>query len=332
MLAAIFGPFLLGLVLALASGRVLIPILRKLKAGQTISSDAPQRHQTKAGTPTMGGAIIVLGGLLGGLLYPAPSGDRLRLLAVLACTLGFGLIGFIDDLLIVRRGKNLGLRAREKLLGQVLVAGLFEAWYWWGDPARLGTGEAWIPPVVGAIVVFHLLLLVGFSNAVNLTDGLDALAGTVTVPIWLALGLGGAFWTAAGVAGIGGVSDYGVVAVCGAFAGATVGYLWYNAHPAQVFMGDTGSLAVGGGLAAAAIALRLEWLLLVAAAVPVVEAASVTLQVVSFKTRGKRIFKMAPLHHHFELCEWPETRVVGRFAIASALACALALTLFFSRA
>jgi phospho-N-acetylmuramoyl-pentapeptide-transferase len=128
---------------------------------------------------------------------------------------------------------------------------------------------------------------------------------------------------------VGGVGDWGVVAFCAAMAGATVGYLWYNAHPAEVFMGDTGSLAIGGGMAAAAIAMRLEWIILVAALVHLVEAASVTIQVISFKTTGRRIFKMSPLHHHFELCEWPETRIVARFAIASVLCGVAALLLVF---
>jgi phospho-N-acetylmuramoyl-pentapeptide-transferase len=234
----------------------------------------------------------------------------------------------VDDLLIVLRGKNLGLRAREKLLGQFIVAIAFSAWYLWADPGRVPLGDSSLTLPRLLLAAFHVLLLVGMSNAVNLTDGLDGLAAGVTLPTWLVLGIMGALAPAMAATT---AVDPGLVVFCAAFAGATVGYLWYNAHPAQVFMGDTGSLAIGGGLTAAAIALRQEWLLLIAAAVPLVEMFSVMLQVASFKTTGKRIFKMSPLHHHFELCEWPETRIVVRFGIASALCGVLALVVAYLR-
>jgi phospho-N-acetylmuramoyl-pentapeptide-transferase len=330
MLGALFPPFVLGLLTALAAGWFLIPILTKLKARQTISTDAPKRHQTKAGTPTMGGAIIVVGVLIPALFYRPASGDVSQLRAVLLATLAFGAVGFLDDYLIVKRGKNLGLRAREKLLGQFIVAIAFAVWNYLTQlrPAFVASPyESWAPM---ALSVFHVLLMVGMSNAVNLTDGLDGLAAGVSLPVWICLAALGALWrNGGGHLPFGGVDQPGVVILCAAFAGATVGYLWYNAHPAQVFMGDTGSLAIGGGMAAAAIALRQEWLLLLAGLVHLVEAASVTLQVISFKTTGKRIFKMSPLHHHFELCEWPETRIVARFAIASALCAGAALSLMF---
>jgi phospho-N-acetylmuramoyl-pentapeptide-transferase len=276
----------------------------------------------------MGGGIILFGMLLPALFYRPPSGSVAELRAVLLCTLGFGVIGFLDDYLIVKRGRNLGLRAREKLLGQFIVGGGFAAWYYFFGasralPAPDGSFQWW--PVVMA--VYHVLLLVGMSNAVNLTDGLDGLAAGVSLPVWAFLALAGALVPLAS----GGGGNPAVVLFCAAFAGATLGYLWYNAHPAQVFMGDTGSLAIGGGVAAAAVALHQEWLILLAAGVHVVEAASVMLQVISFKSTGKRIFKMSPLHHHFELCEWPETRIVGRFAVASALCAAVALSLLFWR-
>ncbi len=342
MLPYLFGPFLVGTLLALVAGWLLIPVLRKLKARQTISTDAPKSHLKKGGTPTMGGAFLLLAGLVGALIYPRPGGEMAPITAVLLATIGFGLVGFIDDLLIVVRGKNLGLRAREKLLGQFIVGIAFAVWWAMHTPAwtyfspeagavsvqagAVQGAPAWWPWVLGA---YHVLLMVGMSNAVNLTDGLDGLAGGVSLPVWLTLGLMAAFgaqahpWFGANVA------DHGLIIFCGAMAGATLGYLWYNAHPAQVFMGDTGSLAIGGGIAVVAIAMRLEWIVLVAALVHIVEAGSVTLQVISFKTTGKRIFKMSPLHHHFELCEWPETRVVARFVIASALCCLTALLIYF---
>jgi phospho-N-acetylmuramoyl-pentapeptide-transferase len=309
MPSAVWEPFLTGVVVALAAGWLLIPLLRRLKARQFISADAPQRHQAKAGTPTMGGAIILAGALLPALLQPGALGNG-YLLAVVFCTAAFGAIGFLDDFLIITRGRSLGLRAREKLAGQFIAAGAFTAWW-----HLLGGGGAGHAPVIGGLLAaYQVLLLVGMSNAVNLTDGLDGLAAGVSLPVWIALAVLG---------GMSATADPATVAFCAAAAGATLGYLWYNAHPAQVFMGDTGSLAIGGGMAAAAIVMRQEWILLVAALVHLVEAASVTLQVISFKTTGKRIFKMSPLHHHFELCEWPETRIVARFAIASAM-CAVA--------
>jgi phospho-N-acetylmuramoyl-pentapeptide-transferase len=248
---------------------------------------------------------------------------------VLLATLGFGLIGFVDDLLIITRGKNLGLRAREKLLGQFIVAIAFAVWYYRADPTR----AAWDAPLFTAprllLSVWYVFLMVGLSNAVNLTDGLDGLAAGVTLPSWVALGVIGAFSPV--VTGLGAATDYGLVVFCAAFAGATIGYLWYNAHPAQVFMGDTGSLAIGGGLTAAAIALHQEWVLLVITGIPLIEMFSVILQVLSFKLTKKRIFKMSPLHHHFELCELPETRIVARFGIASALFALTALLIVFYR-
>ncbi|HEU4753862.1 MAG TPA: hypothetical protein VFU47_12210, partial [Armatimonadota bacterium] len=198
MLAAFVSAFLAGLVLALLAGWGLIPALRKLKARQFISSDAPQRHQAKAGTPTMGGAIILAGGLLAALLLPLPpiaeiGGDRQPAYAVLLCTLGFGLVGFLDDLLIIVRGRNLGLRAREKLLGQFVVAIAFTAWFW------LSGGWLQQSSLAPLLAVYCVLLMVGMSNAVNLTDGLDGLAAGVSLPVWLVLAvLGG---TGAGFAG-----------------------------------------------------------------------------------------------------------------------------------
>lgn len=323
MLSSLFGPALAGLLAAVVVGFFLIPMLRRLKAGQVISLDAPERHRTKGGTPTMGGWIIVIGGLLPAWLYPHPGGVGAALLAVTLVILAFALIGFLDDFLIIRRGKNLGLRAREKLALQFIAAIAFSGWWAMTEQSFLSPDvDRSVGPARIALAAFHVLILVGLSNAVNLTDGLDGLAAGVSLPVWITLALLATFGPAVQQGG-----DYGVAAACAAFAGATVGYLWYNAHPAQVFMGDTGSLAIGGGLAAAAILIRAEWLLLLAASVHLAEAASVTLQVISFKTTGKRIFRMSPLHHHFELEKVPETRIVARFSIVSAACGLLALAL-----
>ncbi|MBM3457772.1 MAG: phospho-N-acetylmuramoyl-pentapeptide-transferase [Armatimonadetes bacterium] len=330
MVASLFGPALLGLLTAILAGRLLIPLLQRLKARQVISTDAPVRHLSKGGTPTMGGGIILVGALVGGLLYPRPGGSGTTVAALWITTLAFGAIGFLDDYLIIRRGKNLGLRAREKLALQFLVAGAFSVWWYAHDRALASVllVQSGPDPQRVALALFHALLLAGLSNAVNLTDGLDGLAAGVSLPIWGALAL----LAALGMA-FGSFADLGLAAACAGFAGASIGYVWYNAHPAQVFMGDTGSLAIGGGLAAAAILLRQEWLLIPAAAVHWAEAASVTLQVVYFKaTGGKRIFRRSPLHHHFEELQVPETRIVARFTIASIACCLLALALVYRTA
>lgn len=326
MLGRILAPFIVGLGFALLLGWPLILFLRRFKARQAISTDAPQRHQAKAGTPTMGGLIILSGGLVASLLGTEWSPG---LLAALALTAGYTGIGFLDDFLIVRRGKNLGLKARQKLLGQFAFAIAFVWWYHASAPplpAFLGAAPA--PWLRFAWQAFQVLLVVGMSNAVNLTDGLDGLAAGVSLPVWLALALlADPRFYPANLADGAARGDFGAAALAAGFAGATLGYLWFNAHPAQVFMGDTGSLPIGAAMAAAAILLRQEWALLLAGMVHVIEAGSVTAQVISFKTTGRRIFRMSPLHHHFELAGWPETRVVTRFAVVSALCAAVALLL-----
>ena len=283
-------------------GPVTIPLLHRLKFGQVVREDGPAGHKTKTGTPTMGGLLMLAGICVAVLtVYSSSSVAWLMLFMTLAC----GVLGFIDDYIKVVLKRNLGLRAKEKLLGQILIALVFS----WIITRYMGRGtEIWIPGLavnwdIGYL--FHILvffIIVGTTNAVNLTDGLDGLAaGTIVV----AMGI------------------YAVVAwslgqpdVAGFFAvvsGAALGFLVFNRHPARIFMGDTGSLALGGALAAGAILTRTELLLPVIGAVFVAEALSVILQVASFKTTGRRIFRMSPLHHHFELGGWPETRVVRMF-------------------
>jgi phospho-N-acetylmuramoyl-pentapeptide-transferase len=306
-------PLLLALVVSIAAGGPIVAGLRRLKARQVISTDAPKSHQRKAGTPTMGGILIMLAGAAGSL---AVGPHSLELFGALAATLAFSAIGLLDDLLIVTRGKNLGLKARQKLALQVMFAVLFVAW-WDGVQAR-GSGS---PSAL--TVIFHLFLLVAMSNAVNLTDGLDGLAAGAAVPLFLLFGLIGSLGAAFDRFGIAG--NHGLASFSMAMAGACLGFLWFNAHPALVFMGDTGSLGLGGAMAAMAIMLHAELPLLLAAGVYLAEAASVVLQVASFKTTGRRIFRMSPLHHHFELAGWPETRVVLRFWILAAALAALTL-------
>ncbi|PTX51238.1 phospho-N-acetylmuramoyl-pentapeptide-transferase [Melghirimyces profundicolus] len=305
-LAVAFG---LGVLL----GPFVIPILRRLKFGQSIREEGPKAHQKKAGTPTMGGTIfltvIVLTAIpLSNVFFFESLAD---LFFLLFATLGYGILGFMDDYIKVVMKRNLGLTAKQKLLGQLFI-GLVLFWVLW--EVRIVRGEN---PAISTIHLpgtdlhFELnwiylpllvLMMIAASNAVNLTDGLDGLvAGTAAIAY-------GAY------AVIGMVqSNYMVVIFSASVVGALLGFLVFNAHPAKVFMGDTGSLALGGGLAALSVITKTELLLPIIGAVFVIETLSVMLQVTSFKLRGKRIFRMSPVHHHFELIGWSEWRVVTTF-------------------
>ncbi|AEF95180.1 Phospho-N-acetylmuramoyl-pentapeptide-transferase [Desulfotomaculum nigrificans CO-1-SRB] len=298
-------------------GPIAIPLLRRLKFGQTIRAEGPARHMAKSGTPTMGGIMFLVGIALASIiLLSGPVKGRYEGLVVLMVTLGYGLIGFIDDFIKVVMKRNLGLRGREKLFGQLILAVIL------GVVAvfKLGRGTDYIIPFSGLIspggIGFDLgfipflgitiLVLLGASNAVNLTDGLDGLAAGATVFT------SAAFVLLAMVSG-----KVGTAIVLAAVAGGCLGFLAYNRHPARVFMGDTGSLALGGALGAAAVVTRNELLLVIIGGLYVLEALSVIIQVISFKTTGKRVFRMSPLHHHFELSGWSEKRVVRTFWLIS---------------
>ncbi len=307
-------PAAVAFLIALALGPVVIPALRRLKFGQSIREEGPQRHLAKAGTPTMGGVLILVALTIPAVIFAGKSAEVWLALFV---TLGHGLIGFLDDYIKVVLKRNLGLKAREKILGQIImaVALAYIATTYFGR----GT-DLWIP-FLGANVDFGplyyiliFLVLIGTTNAVNLTDGLDGLAaGTTTI-------------AAAAYAVIALVFGNQPLAVfCLALAGAALGFLRYNAHPAKVFMGDTGSLALGGALAAVAVLTKTELLLVIVGGVFVLEALSVIIQVISFKSTGKRIFRMSPIHHHFELGGWSETKVVTVFWLAGAVFAALGL-------
>ena len=310
---------LLTLVTALAivlfSGVYFLPMLHRLKYGQSIREEGPASHQAKSGTPTMGGVMIVLAVTAATLLF-APL--TVTTLLALFIFLGHFLLGFADDYIKVVKKRNLGLRAYQKLLGQLgiaLVTILI------GRHLLGHDTSVWVPVLgtsldIGAwYYVLVVFVLVGTSNAVNLTDGLDGLAaGTVAVAaLFYAMLLYG--------------TDSSLMAFSAAIIGACVGFLWYNHHPARIFMGDTGSLALGGALAGIAILSRTEALLPIVGIIFVCEALSVILQVASFKTRGKRIFRMSPIHHHFELGGWRETRVVYTFWGVGALGALLAWVL-----
>lgn len=296
---------LVAMAIVLAIGPVSIRILRKMKFGQSIRSDGPATHLVKAGTPTMGGIMILIGVFAATLLFsPRALGSAWAMFM----TLGFGAIGLADDFIIVVAKRSLGLRARYKLVAQIILAGLVGVFA--ATRPELGTAVS-VPFLRQSVdlglgyVAFAIIVVVGASNAVNLTDGLDGLAaGTVTIAA-LAYGV---------IAAYKGAHDLGIFAF--ALAGACVGFAWFNCHPAQVIMGDTGSLALGAALGCLAILTKTELLLVVIGGVFVIEALSDIIQVTYFRaTHGRRVFRMAPLHHHFELSGWREPKVVTRFWI-----------------
>lgn len=298
---------LAGAAVCAGSVRLLLPWLRRA-ARQPIREDAPPRHRQKAGTPTLGGLAILAGGVL-----PAVVTSREPALAVaVAATVAYGAIGLVDDWLSLRRGRNLGLRAREKLALQVPVA-LGVGWYAarttpQGTALALPWGGSW--ELGWLYVAFAAVFVVGFANGVNLTDGLDGLAA----------GCGAvAFGTYTVVALRSGRPE--LAALAAALAGSCLGFLWFNAHPAQVIMGDVGSQALGAAVATLAVLTRTELLLVLVGVVFVVEAASVVVQVAYFKaTGGRRVFRSSPLHHHFELVGWEEPKIVTRSWLVACLA------------
>ncbi len=315
---------LTALAVGLALGGPLIRALRRRQIGQSIRAEGPASHQVKAGTPTMGGLLILLAITLPTVLWADPTEPWVWVVTL--TTLLFGAIGFADDFLKVRRGKNLGLRAWEKIGLQIVVALVAAVAIRLIAGNTPHAGEVSLPFLKNlhldlglAYVPFVALVLVGSSNAVNLTDGLDGLAiGSVLIASATYM----LFTYLAGHAKIAqylqipAVSGAGEVSVfCAAMVGASLAFLWFNCHPAQVFMGDVGSLALGAAIGCAAVISKQELLLVVVGGLFVAEALSVILQVASFKLRGKRIFRMSPLHHHFELGGWAETQVVVRFWI-----------------
>jgi len=328
------GAFLTALAIAWLLGPRVIEKLGAMRARQVVRDDGPQSHLKKAGTPTMGGVLILLAVTVSTLLW-AQLTNRFIWLALLA-TLAMGAVGFADDYLKVTRGTSVGLRPRQKLVWQFAI-GLAVGTYLYLFPADAFTTKLaipflkrWIPELGFAYIAFAMLVIVGCSNAVNLTDGLDGLA---IVPTLMAAAT---FTLLAYVAGnaimahylqvifVRGASELPVFAA--ALVGASLGFLWYNAHPAQVFMGDTGSLALGGALAAVALITKNELVLVVAGGCFVVEALSVIIQVFWYKRTGQRVFRMAPIHHHYELNGLPESKIIVRFWIVSFVLQIIALT------
>ena len=311
----IFIPVLVSFALSAIMGPVIIPVLRNLKMGQTEREEGVKEHLKKAGTPTMGGVIILLSILITSLFYIR---SNPQIIPVLFVTIGFGLIGFLDDYLKVFMKRSDGLFPKQKMALQIIVTAIFA--YYLVKVA--GISLKMLVPFSGgryldlgwlAIPVLFFAVI-GTVNGVNFTDGLDGLASSVTVLV-------ATFFT---VVAIG--TKSGIEPVTGAVVGALLGFLLFNVYPASVFMGDTGSLALGGFVASAAYMLQMPLFIIIVGLIYLVEVLSVIIQVTYFKkTGGKRIFKMAPIHHHFELCGWSETRVVAVFSIITALLCMVAL-------
>lgn len=309
---------LIAFFVSILIGPILIPILHKLKFGQNIRNDGPRSHMKKAGTPTMGGIIFILSAIITMLILRVRPSDEAMI--ALYAFIAFGLIGFIDDALKIIHKKNLGLKAFQKMIMLVIVSGIFA--YYAAYNNEIGTDI--IIPFTHSIwklgnvyIPFIIFYFAATTNAVNLTDGLDGLATSVTLLVMT-------FFALVSYS----MGHITLAVFCAVVAGALLGFLRYNAFPARVFMGDTGSLALGGAVAAVAMILKLPLLIILVGGIYVAETFSVILQVASFKLTGKRIFKMSPLHHHFELSGWHETKVVSVFSIITVVLCLIAFLSF----
>lgn len=311
----IIMPILISFAVSVIAGPLIIPFLKKLKIGQTVREEGPKTHLKKTGTPTMGGILILLGVAVTSLLYVD---EYKKIVPVLFLMLGFGLIGFLDDFIKVVLRRSMGLSPWQKMVLQILVTGVFA--YYMVNMSGVSLAMR-IPFLKGRYIDFGVLnvpilfmVVIGTVNGTNFTDGLDGLVSSVTV-------LTAAFFTVAAVG-----LKAGIYPVTCAVVGALLGFLLFNMHPASVFMGDTGSLALGGFLAAAAYLMQMPLYLPVVGFIYVIEVLSVIMQVIYFKiSGGKRLFKMAPLHHHFELCNLSEVRIVAGFSIITAFLCLIAL-------
>lgn len=313
---------ILAIIIAFAISAILcpivIPFLHKLKFGQQVRTDGPQAHLKKQGTPTMGGLVILSSIIITSLFYIR---DYPRIIPVLFVTVGFGIIGFLDDYIKIVMKRSEGLNPLQKLAGQIVITGIFA--YYLLKSGEVGT-TALIPFTGGfadgfylnlgiLFVPFVFFVVLGTDNGVNFTDGLDGLCTSVTILV-------ATFMTIVALGEQSGISP-----ITGAVVGSLLGFLLFNVYPAKVFMGDTGSLALGGFVASSAFMMQMPFFIPVVGLIYLVEVLSVIMQVSYFKaTGGKRIFKMAPIHHHFELCGWSETRVVAVFSIVTAILCLVA--------
>lgn len=308
--------FIITFIIALVSGPILIPILRRLKFGQTVRDDGPASHFVKTGTPTMGGIIFLFPMMLLAIYYYLTGFTKILPLAFV--TFGFGAIGFIDDYIKIIKKRKDGLYPKQKMFGLILIATLFSVYISFNG----NVGTDIIIPFLGAdktfnlswaFIPFTIFVLISITNAVNITDGLDGLASGITLIVMV-------FFTIVAMTR----NEWDYVKVFSAVtAGGCLGFMVFNVHPAKVFMGDTGSLALGGAVGAIAIMMKMPLLLLIVGSIYVIETLSVIIQVVSFKLRRKRVFRMAPIHHHFELSGWKETKVVYVFWTITLICCVL---------
>ncbi len=302
---------MIGFLIVIILGPIFIPMLARFKFGQTVRDEGPQSHLAKNGTPTMGGIMMIVAILITGLTRAKISQG---LIVGLICIVGFGFVGFLDDFIKIKMKRSLGLKAYQKIILQFALA-LYVAYYQYS--ASPSATQLVIPFTnhiinLGILYIpFMMIFIIGTVNAVNLTDGLDGLASGVTLIV-------SCFFILFAVS----ISNSDVAILAAATAGACLGFLGFNSYPAKVFMGDTGSMALGGAVVAFATLTNSPLLIIIVGFIYLAEALSVMIQVTYFKlTHGKRIFKMAPLHHHFEQCGWPETRVVFVFWIATVVLC-----------
>lgn len=314
-----FLPLISSFILAYLLGKILIPILHRMKYGQSIREEGPKAHMKKQGTPTIGGLIFIISTFIVTILYSVFYVKTLKndAVIILLIFLAFGFVGFLDDYLKIRRKKNLGLRAYQKMILLMLIT--FVIYVFSKD--TLGT-NLYIPILNVNINLYYLYLpflfiyFTGVTNAVNLTDGLDGLATTVTIIVLIFLFL---------ISFVFGKIDIGIFAFI--LIGSLMAFLIFNVNPARVFMGDTGSLALGGAVAAISFLLGIELVLVLAGIIYVIEALSVIIQVVVYKFTGKRVFKMAPIHHHFEHLGWSENKIVYVFGAITLIACIISFLL-----
>ncbi|MBQ7986615.1 MAG: phospho-N-acetylmuramoyl-pentapeptide-transferase [Clostridia bacterium] len=310
-------PMVIAFLVTAVLGPVVIPWLTKLKFGQEILEIGPNWHKNKAGTPTMGGMMFIAGVLVSVVAALVAKFD-IRLLMMLLIAMGFGLIGFVDDYVKVVKKRNLGLTAKQKFLLQAILSVIYILVL--KETGNLNT-EIIIPFVKTTIslpwwlyIVFILFVVTGTVNAVNLTDGIDGLATSITVVVALFFGIAASLFKSTGES---------IFAM--ALLGGCLGFLMFNKHPAKVFMGDTGSLFLGGAISVMAVGLGMPLILIICGFVYLFETLSVIMQVASFKLTGKRIFKMSPIHHHFEMCGWREVKIVSVFTLVTVVLCVISV-------
>ena len=312
---AVAIPVIIAFAISIALGPVIIPFLRKLKFGQTVRDDGPQSHLKKNGTPTMGGLIFLISVILTSCIFVK---DYPQIIPVLFVTVGFGVIGFLDDYIKIVLKRSEGLTPSQKMFGQIIVTGVFAVYMYKFSGISMEMIVPFFPSVtldLGFLTIpVMFLAIIGTVNGVNFTDGLDGLATSVTIMVAVFFGV-----VALGV-------DLGGRRIIKKVIGALLGFLLFNVHPASVFMGDTGSLALGGFVASIAYMLQMPIFILIVGLIYWIEIFSVIIQVGYFKiSHGKRIFRMAPIHHHFELGGWSETKVVAVFTIVTAMLCLIGL-------